>query len=88
MESTKIRCVRCKGRRKLFKMNSVYSYTNTGGVQVECPLCLGTGYTKPLEEAIAEAKEATSKHKLHKPKDEDCKDAENTRKTSDNYEEA
>jgi phage FluMu protein Com len=88
MTGSNIRCVRCKGRKKLFKMNNGYSYTNTGGVEVKCPLCLGEGFTKPLEQAIEEIKEATSKHKSDKPTEKVCKDADKDRKNSDNYEEA
>lgn len=75
MENSKIRCVRCKGRKKLYKINNCYSYTNTGGVEIQCPLCLGTGYTKSLEDAIKEVKQSNIKSKQDK-NGKDCKDAE------------
>ena len=62
-EAKTIRCVRCKGQKKMFKVNSVYSHTNTGGIQVECPLCMGAGFTKSIEDSIAEMKKENIKHK-------------------------
>ena len=88
MENSKIRCVRCKGRKKIFKVGNAYSYTNMGGVSVDCPLCLGTGYMPTIEEAIEDVKKINSKNKADKTKERDCKDAENPKNTSDNYEEA
>lgn len=52
--SEEIRCIRCKGRKKLYKINSVYSHINTGGVLVNCPMCLGTGHTKSTQEIMDE----------------------------------
>ena len=75
MENTKIRCVRCKGRKKMFKMNNGYTHTNMGAPEVECPLCLGKGFTLPLEAAIEEIKKAK------KIKEKDFKD-ENERRES------
>lgn len=86
MEKGHIRCVRCQGRKKLFKINSGYSYTNTGGIEVKCPLCLGEGWTKPLEIAIEEAKQANHKH--DKSKERSSKDAEKNTESRDNYEQA
>ena len=39
------RCLRCAGRKKMYKVGNAtcYSHTNTGGVLVDCPLCLGKG---------------------------------------------
>lgn len=88
MQNSKTKCVRCKGRKKIFKVGTAYSYTNTGGVQVDCPLCLGTGYAPTIEEAIEDVKKINSKNKADKTKERDCKDAENPQKISDNYEEA
>lgn len=74
-----IRCVRCKGRKKVFKVNSVYSLVNTGGVQVDCPMCLGTGVNKPILEALLEVTDKKiDKQKSDKIKQKDCKDAERT----------
>lgn len=36
-------CIRCNGRKKLYKINSAYSFTDTGGQFVDCPMCLGAG---------------------------------------------
>lgn len=79
MKGAMIRCVRCKGRKKLFKINGIYSYTNTGGVEIQCPMCLGNGVTKSLEEAIAEIKKENTKHKSDKIKGKDFKDGEKSR---------
>jgi hypothetical protein len=56
-------CVRCRGRKKVFKINSVYSIENTGGKEIDCPMCLGTGYNKPIEEEIEEIKAINIKNK-------------------------
>jgi len=42
-------CFRCAGRKKLYKSGSGYSKQNTGGVLVDCPLCLGKGKIDKLE---------------------------------------
>lgn len=52
--SKEIRCIRCQGRKKLYKINSCYSHVNTGGVLVNCPMCLGTGSMKSSQEIIDE----------------------------------
>lgn len=51
MSQDKIRCVRCKGRKKLYKVHGAYSMTNTGGIEVTCPMCNGQGKTKSLDNA-------------------------------------
>jgi hypothetical protein len=61
MKGSTIRCVRCKGRKKLYKVNGGYTYTNTGGVQMDCPMCLGKGITLSLEEAVKEATKMRNK---------------------------
>ena len=83
MKGSMIRCVRCKGRKKLFKINGIYSYTNTGGVEIQCPMCLGTGSTKSLEEAIQEMKKENAKHKSDKTKERDFEDGEKPRECAD-----
>lgn len=42
------RCARCHGRTKVYKLNGGYSLVDMGGTEVECPLCMGEGYTKIL----------------------------------------
>lgn len=83
MKGAMIRCVRCKGRKKLFKINGIYSYTNTGGVEIQCPMCLGNGVTKSLEEATEEIKKEVEKvekgRKSDKTKERDLKDGEKPR---------
>ena len=37
------RCIRCRGRKKLYKAMSGWSFHNSGGTQVDCPMCLGKG---------------------------------------------
>ncbi len=44
-------CVRCEGRKKIYKVGSGWSHINTGGVLTDCPLCLGVGKIKSLEDA-------------------------------------
>jgi hypothetical protein len=48
------RCPRCLGQKKMYKMGSGYSSTNSGGPQVNCPCCLGEGWIKTLEAAVAD----------------------------------
>lgn len=45
------RCMRCKGRKKIYKVAGAYSYVDTGGVEITCPLCLGAGEIKTLKAA-------------------------------------
>ena len=52
-----IRCMRCHGRKKLYKIMSGYSHINSGGVEVDCPLCLGKGEIKSLEHVSEEITE-------------------------------
>lgn len=47
---SRVPCMRCKGRKKMFKFGSGYSIMNNGGKQVDCPMCLGAGKIKPLSE--------------------------------------
>ena len=53
-------CVRCSGKKKIYKVGSGYSLTNSGGAKVDCPLCLGTG-TQPV---IKKKRAATKKKEL------------------------
>jgi len=49
MDDRKVRCLRCSGRKQLYKMGGAYSLIDTGGTKVDCPLCMGAGVIKPLE---------------------------------------
>jgi hypothetical protein len=83
MKGAMIRCVRCKGRKKLFKINGIYSYTNTGGVEIQCPMCLGNGSTKSLEEALEEIKKVNEQNKSEKIKEKDFKDGRQSRECAE-----
>ncbi len=61
MKNTFIRCARCEGRKKVYKINSGYSLANTGGTLVDCPLCLGTGTSKPFQESCEAVKNEVNK---------------------------
>lgn len=63
MKGAMIRCVRCKGRKKLYKVGGAYSYADTGGEKVDCPMCLGSGTTKSLADALEDIKQLNSKQK-------------------------
>ena len=52
MTDKKIRCVRCCGRKKLYKIATAYSNIDNGGIKVDCPLCLGEGKIEPFAEVI------------------------------------
>jgi len=65
--------MRCKGRKKLYKVRGAYSHTNTGGIEVECPMCNGVGRVKTLDAAL---KDANEKVKTAPPEKKDLKDAE------------
>lgn len=80
MAEIKVRCMRCKGRKKMYKMGSGYSLVNTGGVIVDCPMCLGQGTILPVNSTevkemisnaqnhIVEANKITPAKPLSKPK--------------------
>ncbi len=80
MKGMMIRCVRCKGRKKMYKMGSAYSHTNSGGEEVTCPMCLGEGSTKSLADAI----EALKLNAIDKPEAtiEENKEVKETKKSS------
>ena len=78
MKGDMIKCVRCEGRKKIYKVNSVYSHVNTGGIEIQCPMCLGNGSIKTLEEAIKDIKKENEKHKTR-----DLKDGEKRKESTD-----
>ena len=69
-DSKKIRCIRCKGRKKIYFFNGGWTYTNMGGTQKDCPLCLGNGFIKPLKEALKEIRKIKKDFKNAKEKRE------------------
>jgi hypothetical protein len=54
-DSKKMRCIRCKGRKKMYSFNGGWTFTNMGAIEKDCPLCLGIGFIKPLKEALKQA---------------------------------
>lgn len=49
-------CIRCKGRKKLYKTGGGWTFENTGGVLTSCPMCNEAGTIPLLENAIEESK--------------------------------
>ena len=43
-------CVRCEGRKKIYKNGGGWSWIDTGGVKMNCPLCCGSG-EQPIPDA-------------------------------------
>lgn len=70
MSTNKIRCTRCNGQKKVFKVASGYSQVDSGGEKVNCPFCLGDGKVSTLEAAIDDMQKAVNKSKIKKQKDE------------------
>lgn len=44
--------MRCKGKKKIYKIMGGYSHANTGGLLVDCPMCLGEGMILKMEDAL------------------------------------
>jgi hypothetical protein len=59
----KRRCIRCRGRKKLYKIKGGWSLENSGGTLTDCPLCLGVGLIDKAPFAIIEEKIADLKEK-------------------------
>jgi hypothetical protein len=55
MKEEYMRCMRCNGRKKVFKIMGGYSHINSGGIEKDCPLCLGKGEVKTIDAAISDA---------------------------------
>lgn len=76
------RCFRCSGRKKIYKTNGGYSSTDTGGVEVTCPLCNGDGVInvpsleeiEKLEAKLEEKKEPEKKKTKQTAKKEEVKE--------------
>lgn len=45
----KRRCIRCKGRKKMYKTMAGWCMHNSGGVLKDCPMCNGIGYTDMIK---------------------------------------
>lgn len=48
MNKEEMKCIRCKGRKKIYKIMGGYSYINTGGIISDCPMCNGKGTVKTI----------------------------------------
>ncbi len=45
----KRRCIRCRGRKKLYKIRGAWSFENCGsGALQDCPMCGGKGHVDPI----------------------------------------
>lgn len=66
-----IRCYRCGGAKKLYKVGGGYTMVNNGSPLIDCPLCLGKGEIKPLEEVLKDnnIESKTVVDKSEKPKE-------------------
>ena len=56
-------CIRCHGRKRLYKAMGGWSFTDMGGAIADCPMCLGEGKIKktPAEELFKEEKKEEMK---------------------------
>jgi len=49
-------CIRCRGRKKLYKGMGGFCFDNMGGTLSTCPMCLGEGkISKVPKQAVKEA---------------------------------
>ena len=69
----KRRCIRCRGRKKLYKVRGAWSFENCGsGALQNCPMCDGKGHIDPppseimLGCAIANIEEKACGKKRHR----------------------
>lgn len=76
MKGNQVRCVRCKGRKKMYKVQGAYSQTNTGGKEVDCPMCMGEGFVQKRPDAEEGIKKINSKKKSAGEKQKDFKNEE------------
>jgi hypothetical protein len=53
------RCIRCSGRKQIYKTMAGWSHNNSGGTLQDCPMCLGKGII-PKEMPKIEPKEEKS----------------------------
>lgn len=58
------KCIRCRGRKQLYKTMSGWCFDNSGGVLTDCPMCLGKGVIKKTpDKAIFEKEKESAKRK-------------------------
>lgn len=55
MNNNQMRCPRCLGNKKMYKMGSGYCAVDCGGAKVDCPMCLGVGTVKTREQVLKES---------------------------------
>lgn len=79
-------CPRCSGRKKVFKVRGAYSLVDSGGVEVDCPYCGGTGQEPDFEQEVAKLEQKkqesskTSNKSSKKPAKEKAVPKKRTRK--------
>jgi hypothetical protein len=61
MEKGYKRCPRCLGLKYMYKIGNGYSAVDSGGPKCDCPMCLGKGTIKSLEETIKDIQETKEK---------------------------
>lgn len=59
MQKDMQRCIRCNGRKQMYKLNNTYTHANFGGALVNCPMCAGKGIIKTLDAFLAEQESKT-----------------------------
>lgn len=57
-------CIRCKGRKTLYKLGGGYTFTNMGGKEVKCPMCLGEGKIKSMDALVKASKKKALKKEI------------------------
>lgn len=72
-------CPRCSGRKKVFKVRGAYSLVDSGGVEVDCPYCGGTGQEPDFEQEVAKLKQS-KQESSKKPAKEKAAPKKRTRK--------
>jgi len=55
------KCMRCSGRKKLYKTCGGWSYTDSGGKLEDCPMCRGGGLVKTLDQIEKDFKDDKKK---------------------------
>lgn len=53
----KRRCIRCRGRKQLYKTKGGWCFENSGGTLTDCPLCLGKGIIDLMPPKLEDAEE-------------------------------